>query len=183
MSNALVVDANSLKQKITERIINSFAELIPEAVFNSMVDETIRMFFEQPRAFNIREERHSYGNNQTVISTPLTTFQVMVWEEVRPLVSTKVKEYFASEKETLTKNLMASFATDMKQPVSYNVALLTHALANASQTKMVQQAMDMMCSNLTNMAYRMHMPDLANVHVHVSPDNGLEINTETATIK
>lgn len=180
MSNALVVDANTLKQKITERVINAFTDLIPEAVFAQMVDETIKMFFEQPRAFNIKED--GYGSKST-ISTPLTTFQVMVWEQLRPIVAEKVKEYFDAEKDALKKSIMPTFATDMKAPVTYNVACLTHALANASQTKLVQQAFDMMSASLSNIAYRMHMPELANVRTYIMPDDGLEVDSSSAIVK
>lgn len=187
MSNALVVDANTLKQKITERVINSFTDLIPEAVFAQMVDETIKMFFTQPQAHDIRYSKsdRGWGNSvtETRASIPLTTFQVLVWEQVQPIVAEKLKEYFDQEKNALTAAMENSFVTDMKQPVAYNVAALVHALGQAQQTQLTQRALDMMHVSLQNLACHMNVPSGALMPrpIVVDPDTP-SVNTSDATV-
>lgn len=163
MSNNLVVNADTLKQKITERVISSFSDLIPEEVFSRMVDETVKMFFTTPQQHVVSKTQVDNGWNrprhdETKVTLPMTTFQVMVWEQVQPIVAAKLKTYFEQEKQALTDSMADAFATDLKQPVAYNVACLTHALGQAHQMQIVQRAMDMMHMSLNNLACHLNMP-------------------------
>ena len=93
MNNELM-NMQDVREKIVESVKVNFFNLISEHKFQKLVNDEINEFFEATtKEFKV-ENINNYDKKITRITTPISPFRALVWEQCNLIVSSKIQKYF-----------------------------------------------------------------------------------------
>jgi hypothetical protein len=94
MTNELM-NMQDLKEKITENVKLNFFNLIPNDKFEKLVNDEIKAFFETTSEnFTIRSINNY--NKISELTTPISPFRAIIWNQCRDIVITRLEKHFQS---------------------------------------------------------------------------------------
>lgn len=98
MEKTDLLNMNDLKVKITDQVKVSFFNLLPDDKFKELVDTEVKAFFEATSAeFTVAEISTAgyYGRSDRLkLTTPISPFRAIVWNECNKQVVDKIKGMF-----------------------------------------------------------------------------------------
>lgn len=131
-----LVSMKQLEEKVREKVITSFASLLPEEVFDSLVNSAIKEYFEDStKPFTLRKEEARWGNSGSVQAlVSVTPFKFLVWEKLHDITQKALNIYFNDRTAEIEKAMLSRYTESPK----------LRALENASIELLMQRQQENM---------------------------------------
>lgn len=110
-----LTNMKALEEKVREKVVTTFASLIPESVFDDLVSKAIKEYFEDTtKSFvieKISEGVYYNSGSVTQAALKLTPFKYLVWSELHKLTKTAIEEFFTSRREEIKKSMLEKYTS------------------------------------------------------------------------
>jgi len=153
MSNVQPFTLDDLKKRIAENTQAQFGALIPKEMFEGLIEESIKAFFENTQRYEVKEithpddtRKHRYEQRKlSVLTEEMTPFRQMVWLRLKVLVAPMIDEWLAANVEHLRTHANELLnGPDLSKPFNQAVG----SLAAVVQQQQIYTAMDAALSNV-----------------------------------
>lgn len=163
MSDIQQFKMEDVQKRVADTIKAQFAMMIPDEAFDAMAKTAIEEFFHVEKAFTVakREKRvpspnsyHDRVDTWYELATPVTTFKMMLWEEIRKLVEAQLKQRLVEQGAALDAEIKKFFETgsEFQGEVADNVEHLCKIMASSMQTQLLNQANGMIQTTVNQFA-------------------------------
>jgi len=186
-SNQPAPEINNFRDKLREKILNSFSDLIPENQMNAFIDAEIKAFFETKDCLIIENEKayvdkinkkiielvtpsnvNKYYHNYNVetkeflaVKSNMTPFRQLVWsslfEYIKPIVDKTITDNCNNVKDELNKYLSDQANNLIKTHVGVNFNTLAMFQSEAMFARFAQDSLYKVRETLINNFSRNNM--------------------------
>jgi len=111
---------DDLKKRIAEDVQSKFGSMIPPEVFEDMIEQSVRKFFESTTE-TFRVTRVNYASSE--VETSLSPFQIIVWSKLRDIVRPALDKWFGEKQEEITKMMEEALQTNTNYGATLNSAV------------------------------------------------------------
>lgn len=166
MSDIEIFNPQTLKEKITEQVQQSFSSLIPQEAFEQLVDKEIEEFFNSEVYFKIEHVKdpipgHTYYtqyNEYNRLSTPITPFKAIVWKVCHDITVEKLNRYFEVEKEKIKQQSLDLLSKELEGSISKNVELIMIEMQKNQMNNILSQCLSLMDQRINDLVNKLNIP-------------------------
>lgn len=108
------LDSKQYVNVLRDRIRAAAMDLIPEEQLDKLIQSEIEAFFTPDANFIFESKQTGYGNTKMVAQVPVSPFRVIVWDQLRAIVSPMLEKALVARQEHL-KDMLEDY---FKQKVS-----------------------------------------------------------------
>lgn len=152
MNDVIKFSTEDLKKRITETTQAQFGMMIPQEMFEQLVQDSITKFTDVEQNFQVQEIKDpNYTGNSwnhptiKVLAERMTPFQVMVRNALMPIVQEMLTKYLADYREQIQAEITKKLEhPSFNTPLSKNVA----GMMSVVQERILLQYMDGVAASL-----------------------------------
>lgn len=148
-----------VQKRVSETIKAQFAMLIPDEAFEEMARAAIREFYQTEAQFTIHEIKNptGYSPSRYDLQDRITPFKAMLWNELREITRTQLREWLKKHTANLNKSIGEIFNEEpndmsLKALANLDVHQLSLAMARQQHAVLLQNAAEMTENRIMQLA-------------------------------
>lgn len=176
MSDITQFSMDDLKKRIAEQTQAQFGALIPKEMFEGLIEQSVKAFFEESRRYEVTTVDHpddackGHWNRRkvNVLSHEMTPFRQMVWLRLQEIVHPMIEEWMQGNRKTLQNHVVDQLnGPDLSKPFNQSVSSMAAVVTQAQTLAAMNTALETMGASIKQAMECQHIPSsfqfIANV--------------------
>lgn len=180
MSNVTQFSMEDLKKRIAEQTQSQFGALIPKEMFEGLIEESVKAFFEEPQRYGVKTIEHPDDvrldhwrrRKVDVLTHEMTPFRQMVWMRLQELVHVMIEDWMQANVVALREHVVETLhGPDLSKPFNQSVSSMAAVITTQQTYSVMDTALKTLGANIRQAMECNHIPHEFAFVTHVPAPN------------